>query len=287
MKLLSWNAVVAILITAPVIGKLADASLHRLYSDALKKWLYLRAIQFDEYTYIELTHANISRLQAFFDRVFGARPISIRTGMIAGILLFPTVLLGWPMAGAVGVGSKTEAILYCLILLATSVGTVLLSIHITRKIMSRIRPTILSLIAWLIIDLVSLALIIPLPIGLTDVVFTIPNVGLSGAFEMAIYSAIFSYVYFIIAFANPAMLLEVDLSSKFLSFLVLVIVAPTLLHILVALKDVIVKAVIRPFFILVSGLFEYVEQEKQPLTWVFGILGSIPAIIKAWLEVAN
>ena len=76
--------------------------------------------------------------------------------------------------------------------------------------------------------------------------------------------------------------------TNFQLAIVMVLVAtPTIFHVLLIGRDLLHKLLVRPFFVFISGLLEYLSEEKQPLTWVLGILGTLPAIMKSWMQVGH
>ena len=64
-----------------------------------------------------------------------------------------------------------------------------------------------------------------------------------------------------------------------------VAVVPSCVHIGLLAYDLTQKAIVRPAAKFLAGLLEFLSSEKRPIAWVVGLLGALPAILKAWAAV--
>ena len=281
---MSWTLAVAILLTAALTGRIADAVLHKHYNTTIKNWLYLRAVQFDEYTYIGIFHNNISKIDFTLTKLFGTSIADPKSFIFTVGILSLSFIFGGPMASAIGLWTRFGMYIYSGSIFVLSLIVLRLLIYTTKRILRRTRPTLSSVMGWLIMEVIVVLLALPIPIGVATFIYSYPK-GLDIALQLSAFTGVVSIAHFFGPIADPSILLTFSADNLVITILIASIVAPITYCIILGILDVIIKLIIKPLSIFLSKLFEYIEQERQPVTWILATFGAVPSVVKAWTEV--
>lgn len=263
-----WSVALALLVTAPVVGKVFDAAFHRTYNPRLKERLFAWAVRFDELSYVQLIHRDTTRGLRLLERLFGTQRFSWRFALVSVVPPL-TISAGWLLKAGTVSAEDVGLIIYLFV--SVLIGQV--SLLITKKLLSLAKPRLVRLATLLTVDVAAAYILGPLP-------FVLPY-ALFGDAKSLLDVAKLQLTYIVKAAGEPG------IEPYLLWSMFLIAVLPTFVHMAFVIHDVIQKAFVRPLAKFAAGLFEFLSNEKQPITWTLGILGALPAILKAWSEVTK
>jgi len=288
--ILTWQLVIAILLTAIFIGRILDAALHRYYDETIKNWLFERAIRFDEGYSKKLIHEERDKALSSINRLFGAGSISrflILTSLIPLTAVLVIVALIDPERMVNSSWYSLNGGGAVISVAALNIIADHLSLAITRRVLAQMKDSLSSLVGWLALEIMVVAVLGPAPMA-----FTAGFVGLDSSdpwsYLMCLImgAAFVGLFYSFLSYMQEGLTLGQFLPLAMVSgFCFITASMPILIHIHLLVKDILRRQILRPIFRLVSGLLEDISGEEHPMTWILTTLGAVPVLIKVWRDV--
>lgn len=312
---MSFAFFAAFVATGVFVGRLLDAGLGRLYDPALKKWLQDGSLNFDDVKYWDIVSTSPDRAIQVHRWIAGRGLVSWQA-LVAAIIMsacsfFTFAMMNIDMISNMRMAGQTQQQVdwdilknFGFVWLGLMLGALVLvklAWKLVLALISRAKRSLLSIFATYFLLSAITILLFPVPYLIAHCFWlgSALSINPSGWGELKFLpSAILESAptIYLIILTSPLLIFYAmfyNWEAKFYLYGLcplmsgLPVFFPVLAYVLILLWDLLLKPVIRPVSVFVSGLLEYLHQEKYPMTWIFGTLGAIPGLIKMWMEATH
>ncbi|MEZ5582679.1 MAG: hypothetical protein R3F37_07835 [Candidatus Competibacteraceae bacterium] len=282
---MTWKIFFVSAATIIAVGVISDKMWGWLWVHKIKATLTKKSNYFFDMHFIPVLHNDISKVLYLLRKVFGKKSLSFRVVFISiapTIVIFVFSIVNESMERVVPISLHAFLILGVMTLWTSL--TVPLSLFATRYLLSRAKPSFLSLSTVTVVDVIVAYILMPIPFFFTILLVH----GLSDTPN-------FSYVaYFVIVLQHwPEAILNnlgrISENYEYINFYALLgaiffSALPTVLHLTLILRDVVHFTILRYFYLGLSGLFNYLSDQDYPMTKLLLGVGVVFSILKLWID---
>jgi len=298
--------------TGIFIGRLIDAAIGRLYDPTLKKWLQDGSLSFNEVKYWDIVstsperavrvHSWISGRRFFSWQALAAAILMSLSGLVTFAAINSDMLANMQMAGQTIQEVYWDlAKNYGFVWLGLMLGSFFLlklAWSIALRLMKQVRKSYRSILSIYLLLIILTMFLFPVPFLIAWcfwlAVGPIAEEGLKALSYIPSSIVENGPPIYVMILSSPILFVYVFLLDSSVSLVLLAFVFsglpaffPVLAYTLILLWDLLLKPVIRPLCVFVSGLLEHLHQEKYPMSWIFGMIGAVPGLVKLWIDAAH
>lgn len=273
----AWSFIFFLMGAFVAAGILADKMWGWLWSEKFSALLNRKANKYLDKHFIRIMHEDLTRTHKVLDSFFGKGFVSYR---LAAISIIPAATIAgiafFFEAQTRGVGVDTESFLSMVIMVGSNFPIDLLSLFLTRYLVSKSKPFISVILTILVIDITIVYFLMPLPYTTAFWYQYLDSNSVSKLVE-------FTFNY---AATWPADLLSIPSRLQYsyeymnyvsLCLLFLTAALPTFVYLFIIMRDILHVVLLKWLYLGFAGLFSYLAAKEHPLTVIFtGIALIIP-----------
>ncbi len=275
----AWSFILLLMGAFVAAGILADKMWGWLWSEKLSALFNKKANKYLDKHFIKIMHEDLTRIHKVLEVFFGKGFFSFR--LVAISIIPAATIVGIAFLFEVqtrGVGIDTESLFSMVVMVGSNFPIDLISLLITRYLLSKSKPFIGVVLAILVIDITAVYFLMPLPY---TTAFWYRFLDSNSASKLVAFT--FSY-----AATWPADLSSIpsrlQYSYEYINYLGLCLVfftaaLPTLLYLFIIIRDILHLVLLKWLYLGFAGLFSYLASKEYPLTVIFtGIAVIIPLV---------